>query len=438
LKPTIILKAEEFIAEWFKKVRGIPEDILFGRSHNEWTDEKMAMEYLGRNFGEDSITAQKAGDEYRLLLFEGHSSHVNIKFLDYCISQNIIPYCLPPHTTHRLQPLDVCIFSSYKHQYQKELTRRSERHEHGVSKENFYEILMIARRASFTRSNIQSGFRNTGLVPVDRTIILSKIQALPPKSPIICPNSTIPTQSDTNPPLPDLEPLSAFSTQQIDKLYVPQNRVEIERQELIALATLPTNDPIEWGLKKIVSNLSIAANRGLTEIEEKERQIKNLKQQLADIQHKRAANRTKIPTSGKAWIDRNDITRFFETQSTEERKSTQKKYHHATGLVAIRSKKLAECIEKRKETERLEEEGRLPKRRKTSSILREEESHLTRQISEAQQKVDKFQKHLQDLAFDVGMESDEFLRSPEVESCNNPTLVWLFMQQVTNYLRGFY
>ena len=87
-------------------------------------------------------------------------------------------------------------------------------------------------------------------------------------------------------------------------------------------------------------------------------------------------------------------------------------------MVAIRSKKLAECIEKRKETEKLEEEGRLPKRRKTSSILREEESHLTRQISEAQQKVDKFQKHLQDLAFDVGVESDVFLRSPEVESAS--------------------
>jgi len=85
-------------------------------------------------------------------------------------------------------------------------------------------------------------------------------------------------------------------------------------------------------------------------------------------------------------------------------------------LVAVRSKKLAEYIEKRKETEKLEEEGRLPKRRKTSSILREEESHLTRLISEAQQKVDKFQKHLHDLAFDVGVESDVFLRSPEVES----------------------
>ncbi|RPA97056.1 CENP-B protein, partial [Choiromyces venosus 120613-1] len=179
LKPTIILKAEEFIVEWFKKVQGIPENILFGRSHNGWTDEKMAMKYLGRNFGNESITAQKAKNEYRLLLFDGHSSHVNMKFLDFCISQKIIPYCLLPHTTHRLQPLDVCIFSPYKDQYQKELTRRFEGHEYGMSKESFYEILMIARRASFTPSIIQSGFGNTGLVPINRNIVLLKIQALP-------------------------------------------------------------------------------------------------------------------------------------------------------------------------------------------------------------------------------------------------------------------
>ncbi|RPB04123.1 hypothetical protein L873DRAFT_1667686, partial [Choiromyces venosus 120613-1] len=46
LNPTIILKAKEFIAEWFKKVKGVPEDILFGWSHNGWTDEKMAQKYL--------------------------------------------------------------------------------------------------------------------------------------------------------------------------------------------------------------------------------------------------------------------------------------------------------------------------------------------------------------------------------------------------------
>jgi len=111
------MKAEEFIAEWFQKVRGVPEDILFGRSHNGWTNEKMAMEFLKRNIGSESTTAQKAGDEFRLLLFDGHSSHVNMMFLDFCITQKIIPYCLPPHTTHRLQPFDVSIFSPYKHHY---------------------------------------------------------------------------------------------------------------------------------------------------------------------------------------------------------------------------------------------------------------------------------------------------------------------------------
>ncbi|RPA91849.1 hypothetical protein L873DRAFT_262972 [Choiromyces venosus 120613-1] len=142
---------------------------------------------------------------------------------------------------------------------------------------------MIAWRASFTPSNIQSGFHNTGLVPINRNIVLSKIQALPPKSPMIHRTSMNPSQSGSYSPPPLPESLSAFSAQQIDSLHVPQNRVETEKQELIVLATLPTNDLLQWGQKKIVSNLALATNRGLMEIEEKERQIHNLKQQLADI-----------------------------------------------------------------------------------------------------------------------------------------------------------
>ena len=119
LDPTIIFKEEEFIAEWFHKLPRVPEKILFGQSHNGWTDESMARKFLERNFGNGSVTEQKARDtnDYRLLLFDGHSSHVNIAFLEFCIENKIIPFCLPPHTTQHLQPLDVAIFSSYKHFY---------------------------------------------------------------------------------------------------------------------------------------------------------------------------------------------------------------------------------------------------------------------------------------------------------------------------------
>jgi len=140
LKPTIILKAEEFSAKGFQKFTGVPEDILFGQSHNRWTDKKMAIKYLKRNFGRERTTAQKAGDEFRLLLFDRYSSHVNMNFLDFCITEKIIRYCLPPRTTHQLQLLDISISLPYKHCYQKELTCCFEKHEYGVPKENFMKF----------------------------------------------------------------------------------------------------------------------------------------------------------------------------------------------------------------------------------------------------------------------------------------------------------
>ncbi|RPB05674.1 hypothetical protein L873DRAFT_1661462, partial [Choiromyces venosus 120613-1] len=64
LDPTIILKAEDFVAKWFKRLRGVPENILFGKSHNGWMDERMAIKYLKRNFGPTSQSAIKAGKKY--------------------------------------------------------------------------------------------------------------------------------------------------------------------------------------------------------------------------------------------------------------------------------------------------------------------------------------------------------------------------------------
>ncbi|RPB04640.1 hypothetical protein L873DRAFT_1615576, partial [Choiromyces venosus 120613-1] len=122
-----------------------------------------------------SQSAVKVNKEYRLLLFDGYTSHVNSWFLDYCVENRIVPYCLPPHMTHRLQSLDVSICGPYKHQYQRELNQQFERHEYRVSKNNFYEIFMAAMHTSFILTNIISGFRNTRLIPVKRDIILSKI-----------------------------------------------------------------------------------------------------------------------------------------------------------------------------------------------------------------------------------------------------------------------
>ena len=56
-------------------------------------------------------TGPKAGIRRHLLLINGHSSHVNMKFINKCDELRILLLILPSHSTHRLQPLNVSLFA---------------------------------------------------------------------------------------------------------------------------------------------------------------------------------------------------------------------------------------------------------------------------------------------------------------------------------------
>ena len=43
-----------------------------------------------------------------ILVLDGHSTHVkNLDAIQYSIDNNVYIVCLPPHTSHKMQPLDV-------------------------------------------------------------------------------------------------------------------------------------------------------------------------------------------------------------------------------------------------------------------------------------------------------------------------------------------
>ena len=67
------------------------------------------MEWL-KHFHEVTKETVKSG-AWRLLMVDGHASHITIEFMEFCLTVNIIVYCLPAHFTHLLQPLDVGLFS---------------------------------------------------------------------------------------------------------------------------------------------------------------------------------------------------------------------------------------------------------------------------------------------------------------------------------------
>ena len=54
-----------------------------------------------------------------LLIQDGHSSHVSTELVDLARENNIYLLCLPSHTSHILQPLDVGCFKSFKANFSK-------------------------------------------------------------------------------------------------------------------------------------------------------------------------------------------------------------------------------------------------------------------------------------------------------------------------------
>jgi len=82
---------------WLDDFDSSSELAYFGVSKKGWTNEELGMSWLTKIF--DRNTKEKAGNSRRLLIVDGHSSHVNIKFINYCDRNRIILAVLPPHST---------------------------------------------------------------------------------------------------------------------------------------------------------------------------------------------------------------------------------------------------------------------------------------------------------------------------------------------------
>ena len=87
----------------------------FAASDNGWTCQKLGMDWLEKVF--ERHTAAKAGRGRRLLIVDGQS------FLDWADMHRIIVHIMPPHSTHKLQPLDVGLFGPLSTAYSKQIDK---------------------------------------------------------------------------------------------------------------------------------------------------------------------------------------------------------------------------------------------------------------------------------------------------------------------------
>jgi hypothetical protein len=109
------------------------------------------------------------------LIIDGHESHHSTEFELHRQQNNIITLCMPPHSSHLLQPLDVGCFGPLKRAYGRQVEDLMRMHINHISKLEFLCAFREAFFASITERNIQGGFTGAGLVPFDPDRVLSKL-----------------------------------------------------------------------------------------------------------------------------------------------------------------------------------------------------------------------------------------------------------------------
>ena len=137
------------------------------------TDSYISFQWLKQIF--DPETRELANSKPRVLIGDGFRTHETLEILQYCFDNNIILCRIPSHTSHKLQPCDVSVFSSLKAAYREQVERLERGCVGTIGKEHFTYLYSPARTKAFTPRNIRAGWSKAGLYPFNPKKVLNEI-----------------------------------------------------------------------------------------------------------------------------------------------------------------------------------------------------------------------------------------------------------------------
>ncbi|KAK9977146.1 hypothetical protein ABG768_018967 [Culter alburnus] len=150
---------------------GAPPGAKGTSTRTGWMNEDTWAEFLDHLIQHTNCTP----DRPMLLIQDNLKAHISLKAVEIAKSNGIVLLTLPPHTSHRMQPLDVTVYGPFKTQYSRALD--------GWMRSNpgqtvsIYQIAGLVNEAfmsAVTQRNITSGFKSTGIFLYNREIFLDE------------------------------------------------------------------------------------------------------------------------------------------------------------------------------------------------------------------------------------------------------------------------
>ena len=176
IAPTVILSAKLLMHRWFD----IVGDKGIAVTETSYLNNALAIQWIMEFY---KATSKITRGTYRLLVYDGFGSHITWNFVNFCEKHKSIVCILPPHSSHILQPLDVSVFSAYKHWHSKWVYDATVSGYSKITKDDFLGALAQIRQQTFKPSTVKLGFRLTGLWPINPTLVIDELVDLNTPSP---------------------------------------------------------------------------------------------------------------------------------------------------------------------------------------------------------------------------------------------------------------
>lgn len=297
LPPMVIFQGKVHISTWY--IDTLPLDWTIAVSDKGWTDDSLGLTWLTDVF--QKHTKDRTKGVYRLLILDGHGSHSTPDFDLFCSEHLIITLCMPPHSSHLLQPLDVSCFAVLKRSYGQRIEEYMRAGINHIDKPDFLTAYLSARKESMTINTVRNGFAATGLVPYDPTRVLEKLN----------------TQLRTPTP-----PVAISSKQDRWVPETPHNTAQLELQTktvkgLLQGRTTGSSSPTEQALRQLVKGCQMAMHNAVL-LAEENKQLRTVNERQ---KKKRAVRRSYVASGGiltvQEGLDRSEIDNIELTGEVE-------------------------------------------------------------------------------------------------------------------------
>jgi hypothetical protein len=295
LSPVIVFKGQHLQTTWFPSTE-VPE-WYYTTSMNGWTSNCIGLHWLEKVFIPETDPSSM---RHRLLILDGHGSHVDLEFQYKAKMSRVEILYLPPHASHVLQPLDLSCFSVIKSAYRRQIYELSSLDDGAaVKKERFIQYYKRARDEGLSERYIRAGWKAAGLCPFNIGHVLnsSQVQGL---------------QKDVTTP-----PRRYDNTQLQDTIYTTPRRPQDVRD---AQVSLQQRESLSRDVRTVLGKAGKAIGRANTHIAQLEADFLRVKHQLELVTPQNKRKRITIDPQERFA----DVVRIRELQLRAGQETTQR------------------------------------------------------------------------------------------------------------------